>query len=124
MGRKKKQPQAQEVSLPQTQLSEEDDLRVFAAEAEQVGLMAKHLGWQILSRDLSSARMKIGERLAYLNPKTALFEDSRIEYIAIDKILKMVDDYELNRAKTLELLERLDNPRENIALDVDNNATG
>lgn len=114
---KKKTQKAKPV---QAQLSEADDLRIYAAEAELVNLMTRHEGWRIISRDLEDYREKIGSKIAYLNPKTTEFQEARIIYISSDKLLKMIEDYAENRKRAVELLHKIDNTQENIILDVDN----
>ncbi|KYK26433.1 hypothetical protein AYK26_07505 [Euryarchaeota archaeon SM23-78] len=106
--------------VPQPKPSEPEDLRVYVAEAEQVDLMTRTEGWNIIQRDIEDYRDKIGSRLAYLNPKTLEYEEARINYLAADKLLKMIEDYAENKKRAIELLEKIDNPQENIVLDVDN----
>lgn len=105
--------------LEERKLKEPEDLKIFVAEADLVDLMTKTEGWQIIQRDFENLRKNIGEKLAYLNPKTPEFSEARITYIAIDKLLKVVLDYADNKRRVLELLEKIDNPQE-IILDVDN----
>jgi hypothetical protein len=107
------------VKLTETN-NEVDSLREFALEAEQVGLLQKYRGWEILERDLGQYKNEIGSKLPYLDPKSKEFTESRILYIAADKLMKMFEDYAENRKRALELLERIDNPKEHIILDVDN----
>jgi len=107
-------PKAPEVT------NEADSLREFAVEAEQVSLLKKHQGWQILQRDLNNYITGTALNLPYLVPNSKDFNEARILFIASDKILKMVEDYEENKKRALELLERIDNPDKHIVLDVDN----
>jgi len=100
--------------------NEADSLREYVLEAEQVELLKKYNGWAILERDLNQYRDEIGCKIAYLDPRSKVFTDARIQYIAADKLLKMMDDYAENRKRALELLDRIDNQKENIVLDVDN----
>lgn len=100
--------------------NEADSLREYALEAEQVDLLRKQPGWQILERDLDQYLNEIGEKLPYLDTKSKEFREARVLYIASDKLLKMILDYAENRKRALELLEKLDNTKENIVLDVDN----
>ena len=79
-----------DLSIPKN--NEPDDLRVFIAEAEQVDLLTRQQGWEIISRDISEYRESIGCRLAYINPKTKEYEDARILYIASDKLIKLISD--------------------------------
>lgn len=117
MARKRKEIKSQILFQPTK--TEPDDLREYVAEAEQVDLMARHPGWDILRRDFDIYRNEIGSKIAYLNPKSLEFEEARILYIAIDKLIKSVEDYRENKRRAIELLEKIDNPKENIILDVD-----
>ena len=100
--------------------NEIDSLREYARQAELVGLLKTQPGWEILESDLRQYKSAIGEKIAYLNPKSVEYHNSRILFIAADKVLKIVDDYAENRQRALDLLEKLDNQQENIVLDVDN----
>jgi hypothetical protein len=113
MTKKKKNP------APTAQENEVDSLREYAAEAELVELLKTSPGWQIIEENLKQYRQSIGEKIAYLQPYTKEFNEARILYIASDKVLKIVDDYIENRKRAMELLRKLDNPNENITLDVD-----
>ncbi len=107
------------VEIPKT-TDEMDLLREYVAEAEQVNLLTTHPGWGILARDFKEYKEQIGNKLPYLRCYTPDFEESRILFIASDKALKMVEDYAENRKRAMELLHRLDNPQDNIVLDMDN----
>ena len=96
------------------------EIRRFTAEAEQVDLMTRHPGWEIIRRDVDDYRQKIAAKIPYLNPRGAIYEDTRILYLASDKLLGIIEDYAANRKKAIELLDKIDNPQENIVLDVDN----
>jgi hypothetical protein len=100
--------------------NEPDSIREFAAEAELVAQLIKQPGWAIIERDLCAYREQIGKDIAYLDPTTKEFKEARILYIASDKILSLFRDYEENHKRAIELLKKLDNPQEDIALDVDN----
>jgi hypothetical protein len=102
------------------QENEIDSLREYAAQAELVELLKTQPGWEIIANDLQQYKSSIGEKIAYLNPKSEEYHTARILYIAADKVLKIVDDYAENRRRALDLLEKLDNQQENIVLDVDN----
>jgi len=97
-----------------------ESLRAYIAEAEQVDLMTRHLGWEILARDILGYKDKLGATLAYMNPASKEFDDARVLYIASDKLLALVEDYKSNKEKAIELLEKIENPETNIVLDVDN----
>uniref|UniRef100_A0A6M3LIA2 Uncharacterized protein n=1 Tax=viral metagenome TaxID=1070528 RepID=A0A6M3LIA2_9ZZZZ len=100
--------------------NEVDSLRDYILEAEQVDLLKRQNGWNIIERDFKQYKDEISSKLAYLDPKSKEFSEARILYISADKLLKMFDDYAENRKRAIELLNRIDNPRENIILDVDN----
>jgi len=108
------------VKKPEAVNNEVDSLREYTLEAEQVDLLKTHQGWQILERDLNQYLDEIGAKLPYLDTKSKEFREARVLYLAADKLLKMVSDYAENRKRAVELLERLDNTKENIVLDVDN----
>lgn len=100
--------------------NELDTLREYVAEAELVDQLTKQPGWAILEKDLYQYKEEIGLKLAYLDPKSKEFVESRILFLAADKLLNLFGDYAENRNRALELLKRIDNPKENIVLDVDN----
>ena len=100
--------------------NELDSIREFASEADLVNQLQKHPGWGIIERDLCSYKEEIGSRIAYLDPDSKEFKESRILFVGADKALSLFRDYEENKKRALELLERIDNPQENIILDVDN----
>jgi hypothetical protein len=118
--RNKNKNKTDNTDIPAPVEGDVDNLMVFSAEAEQVGLMTRHPGWSIIKRDLETYRQKMGEAIPYLSPGTEDFNKSRLLYIASDKLLGMVEDYDQNRKRALELIEKLENQKENIVLDVDN----
>jgi len=104
----------------QTTNNEVNDLREFALEAEQVGLLENHNGWKILLRDFSLWREGLLNKLPYIDPKSKEYSEARILLIVADKLLTITQDYAENKKRYLDLLERIDNKKENIVLDVDN----
>jgi len=100
--------------------NEIDSIREFTAEAELVDLLIKQPGWAIIERDLCSYREGIGSKIAYLDPGSIEYKESRILFIGADKALSLFRDYEENKKRAVELLKKIENPQENIALDVDN----
>lgn len=100
--------------------NEVNDLREFALEAEQVALLENHNGWRILARDFSLWREELRNKLPYIDPKSKEYNEARILLIVADKLLTITEDYSENRKRYLDLLNRIDNPQENIVLDVDN----
>ena len=101
-------------------VSEAEDLRIYAADAEKVELMTRTPGYEIIKNNLEEYRLKIGESIAYLNPTTKEYYEARTMYIASDKLLKLIEDYAFNRQRAVEFLKKLDNLNENVILDVDN----
>jgi hypothetical protein len=108
------------IPVVDSKTSTPEDLRSFIAEAEMVRQMASTPGWNIMVRDLVEYKNTLADALPYLNTKTKEFFEARILFIASDKLLKLVDDYEENRKRSVELLERIQNTDINITLDVDN----
>ena len=100
--------------------NEVDSLRDYVEEADLVGQIQNQRGWAIIERDINQYRDEISNKLAYLDPKSKEFNDARVLFIASDKLLNIFSDYAENRKRALELLEKIDNPKENIVLDVDN----
>lgn len=82
--------------------------------------MTQQAGWGIIERDLTNYRREIGKKIAYLNPKRPEFNEARILFLAADKLINMVNDYQENRDMAMELLEKLENPDLAIAMDIDN----
>lgn len=97
-----------------------NDLEAFVREASEVKQLTEHAGWAILERDLTLYRKEISRKLAYLNPKRPEFNEARLLYLAADKIIGMVNDYQENRDIAIELLEKMANPDLAVAMDVDN----
>ncbi len=105
---------------PLIQENEVDSLREYAAEAEQVEMLKNHPGWLTVEADLQEYKKSIGEKLAYVQPFSKEYNEARILFIAADKVLKIVDDYVENRKRALDLLKKIDDPKGNITLDMDN----
>ena len=118
MARKKKEVPVVHQDNPE--LEEQEQLKQFSLEAEQVALMTNHQGWQILQRDLDDYKKRISETLPYISPKNKEYTEARIMYIASDRLLKMIEDYQVNRKRALEFIDKLDNLKENIVCDIDN----
>lgn len=100
--------------------NELDSIREFSAEAELVEQLQKQPGWAIIERDLCFYKEEISSKLAYLDTNSKEFKESRILFIGADKALSLFRDYEENKKRALELLQKIDNTKENIVLDVDN----
>ena len=97
-----------------------DELEDFIREAGEVKTLTQQAGWGILERDLTLYRDEISRRIAYVNPKRPEFDEIRILFLAADKIISMVNDYQENRDRAIELLEKMQNPELAITMDVDN----
>jgi len=77
------------------------------------------MGWAILVRDLTLYRDGIAKKLAYLSPKKPEFDEARIMFLAVDKLFDMVEDYQENRDRAIELLNKMDNPDLAVTMDID-----
>jgi hypothetical protein len=96
------------------------DLEEFIREADEVRTLTNQTGWNILARDLTNYRNQIIDRLVYLDPSKPEFREAKILFVAIDKLFAIVNDYEENRVKAIELMEKLNNPQLAVAMDIDN----
>ena len=96
------------------------DLQDFLIEANQVKSLANHGGWQILERDLNLYQNEIAKRIAYLNPKRPEAYEARVMFLAADKLLTMVNDYEENRTAAIAMLNKIENPDLVVPFDIDN----
>jgi len=114
--RKKIKPKLQIKSVNKTP----QDLEEFIREAGEVRMMTTTPGWAILQRDLLNYRNTLVSRLAYIDPSRIEHKEMRILFIAIDKLLSLVNDYQENRDIAIELLNKLENPELAVTMDVDN----
>ena len=105
---------------PRVASNEEDNLRAFIDEADQVNVFTNQQGWAILSRDLTLYKNQKAEEIPYLDKDSKEFYNACLDFRAIDKLLKLVEDYEVNRQQAIEQLEKMTNTKENIILDLDN----
>ncbi len=97
-----------------------NELEDFIREANEVKALTQQGGWHILTRDLISLKDGLAKRLAYVSPKRPEHEEARIQFIAIDKLFALIDDYENNRNESIKLLDKLQNPDLAITMDIDN----
>ena len=97
-----------------------NDLQDFVIEANQVKSLSTHRGWQILERDLNLYQNEIAKRIAYLNPKRPEAYEARVMFLAADKLLTMVNDYEENRTAAIAMLNKIENPDLVVPFDIDN----
>ena len=95
------------------------ELEDFIREADEVRNLTTQTGWGILERDINQYRTEISNKLAYLDPKSKEYYESKILFIASDKLLSLVNDYQENRDKAIELMTKLENPSLAITMDVD-----
>lgn len=117
MPRKKKVKQVlQTINRPEPK---PEDLEEFIREADEVKVLTTMRGWGIIARDLNEYRDGLINKLAYIDPKRPEHEEARILFIAVDKLFAIVNDYQENRDKAIELMNKLQNPELAVALDVD-----
>jgi len=98
----------------------QEELLEFVDEATKVEQLTESEGWSIIKRDIQMYMSELSSRFAYLDPKTQEFLESRILYIASDKLIKMVEDYNVNNMKAKELLLKLATQSNTVVADVDN----
>lgn len=96
-----------------------NDLEAYIKEASAVKTLTQQEGWQILERDLLQYRDSLTNKLAYLDPSKPEHREARILFIAVDKIFSLINDYEANRDRAIELLNKLENPSLNTIMDID-----
>lgn len=96
------------------------DLEEYIREADEVKVLTTMKGWGIIARDLTEYRDGLVNKLAYIDPKRPEHEEARILFIAVDKLFAIVNDYQENRDKAIELLNKLSNPELAVSLDIDN----
>jgi hypothetical protein len=101
------------------EIQDPNDLEEFVKEASEVKQITQMQGWAILERDIRHYKNEIGKKLAYINPKRKEFEEIRILFLASDKLLSMVNDYQENRDIAIELLNKINNPDLAVTMDVD-----
>jgi len=109
--RKRQEPKAEQP---------ENDLIAFITEADFVEQMTASQGWEILKRDFTAYRNQKADEIPYLNKNTLKFDDAVLEFRAIDKLFKLIEDYSINKKQCVEQLKKLNNPKDNVILDVDN----
>jgi len=97
-----------------------DNLRAFIAEADLLEQMTSSHGWGIVVRDFGNYRKQKAEEIPYLDKNSAKFDNAVLEFRAIDKLFKLIEDYSINKKIAMAELETLENTKENIVLDVDN----
>ena len=108
--------------MPRTDAQEtpnQSDLESYIKEASEVKLLTQQAGWAILERDLLQYRNSLTNRIAYLDPSKPEHKEARILFIAVDKIFSLINDYEDNRDRAIELLNKLENPSLNTIMDID-----
>lgn len=96
-----------------------EDLEEFVREADEVKTLTQQAGWGILERDLRELKNGLAEKIAYADPTRPECREARVLFIAIDKLFALVNDYQENRDKAIELLNKLNNPDLTVMLDVD-----
>ena len=106
--------------LPRSNISAPQDLEEFILEANEVKALTASPGWGIVERDLARLQAGIVPKLAYLDDAKPEVKEAKRLYIGIDKVLALINDYEANRDKAIEMLEKLENPDLAVAMDIDN----
>jgi hypothetical protein len=96
-----------------------NDLEEFIREASEVKQLTQMTGWGILERDLTLYKDEIGKKIAYLHPSRPEFNEARILYLAADKLISLVNDYQENRDIAIDLLNKINNPDLAVTMDVD-----
>jgi len=82
--------------------------------------MRQQKGWSIIERDLIQFRNGIIPKLAYLDTRRSEYLEAKTLYIGIDKVLNLINDYESNKVKALETLEKISHPDLVVPFYVDN----
>ena len=100
------------------------DIREYVQEASEVRQLTAMAGWGIMERDVKHYRNSLIDKLAYIEPSRPEYYEAKVLFLAADKLLALVNDYENNRDKAIELLNKLDNPELEVTLDVDNELGG
>ena len=101
-------------------IGEAPDLEAFIVEANEVRGITNTPGWAILERDFTNYRNTIMSKIAYLDPSKPEQREACILFIAIDKLLSLVNDYQTNRDKAIALINKLENKDLTITMDIDN----
>lgn len=107
---------------PQTkspEIPKPSDLEDYIKEASEVKVLTQQAGWGILERDLLEYRNGLINHMAYLDPSKPEFREARILFIAVDKIFALVNDYEENRDRAIDLLNKIENPSLATIMDID-----
>jgi len=106
--------------LVKREVPKPEDLEEFIREASEVKQLTEHPGWGVLARDLSEYRNGLVNRIAYIDPKKPECLEARVLFIAIDKLFSIVNDYQENRDRAIELLNKIQNPSLAVTMDIDN----
>ena len=103
-------------------VSQQAELEEFILEAHKVQALANSEGWSILKRDCLYTIEGYKKSILSMDKNDSKFDDLRIQTLACEKLLAMVEDYEANRKKAEELFLKLNLPEEVIIADVDNHS--
>ena len=107
-----------QTAVPET--PKPSDLIDYIKEASEVKNLTLQRGWKIIERDLLEYREGLINRFAYLDPSKPECREARVLFIAVDKIFSLINDYQENRDKAIELLTKMENPDLATIMDVDN----
>jgi hypothetical protein len=107
------------LQTPDPETPNPSDLEAYIREASEVKALTQTAGFAILERDLLEYRNGLVNRMAYIDPSKPEFRESRILFIAVDKIFSLINDYEENRDRAIQLLQKMENPDLAITMDID-----
>lgn len=95
-------------------------LEEFIAEANHVRSLKHHPGWQIIERDLREF-LRGASRIWMTHEKDSpAFKALRLNSLAAQKLLDLVEDYEANRIKVEQEWLKENFPDEYVQSDIDN----
>jgi len=116
---KKVKPELQLKSVP-VEINAPRELNDFIIEANEVKQLTSMRGWEIIKRDLAGYKEGIMQKLAYINPRRMEYNELRLLYLSANKIISLVEDYQVNKEKSVEYLNKLQNLDLAVTFDIDN----
>lgn len=96
------------------------ELEAFIAEANHVRSLRHHPGWQIIERDIREYLNGVSHVWMNHEKDTPKFRQMRVNALACQKLLDMVDDYEANRIKAEQEWLKEELPDLYVQSDIDN----
>jgi len=103
-------------------VNQQHDLEEFLIEAAKVRAMADSEGWQVIRRDCEFTIESYKKQILSMDKNDPKFDETRLQAMACEKLISIVDDYEVNRKKAEELFLKSKLPEEFIMADVDNHS--